>query len=56
MFLPVSGRAASPEVLTEAARTAERLGFDAVWSADRVVTPWRIDTVYHHLAPEAQNP
>jgi len=46
VFLPVSGRAASPEVLTEAARTAERLGFDAVWSADRVVTPWRIETPY----------
>lgn len=46
VFLPISGRAASPEVLTEAARAAERLGFDAVWSADRVVTPWRIDTPY----------
>jgi probable F420-dependent oxidoreductase len=46
VFLPVSGRAASPDVLTDAARAAERLGFDAVWSADRVVTPWRIDTPY----------
>ena len=46
VFLPISGRAATPEVLTEAARTAERLGFAAVWSADRVVTPWHIETPY----------
>ncbi|MDQ6897909.1 MAG: TIGR03619 family F420-dependent LLM class oxidoreductase [Candidatus Dormibacteraeota bacterium] len=46
VFLPISGRAASAEVLTEAARQAERLGFEAVWSADRVVTPARIDTTY----------
>jgi probable F420-dependent oxidoreductase len=46
VFLPISGRAASPEVLTAAARAAERLGYDAVWSADRVVTPWRIETPY----------
>jgi probable F420-dependent oxidoreductase len=30
----------------EAARSAESAGFDAVWSADRVVTPWRIETPY----------
>src|SRR5215472_5861032 len=46
VFLPISGRAASREVLTRAAQAAERLGFAAVWSADRVVTPWRIDTPY----------
>jgi probable F420-dependent oxidoreductase len=46
LFLPISGRAAGPEVLTEAAQQAERLGFDAVWSADRVVTPWHIETTY----------
>lgn len=46
VFLPISGRAATPEVLTEAARTAEHLGFAAVWSADRVVTPWHIETPY----------
>lgn len=46
VFLPISGRAATPEVLTEAAQAAERLGFAAVWSADRVVTPWRIETPY----------
>jgi probable F420-dependent oxidoreductase len=33
-------------VLTDAARQAERLGFDAVWSAERVVQPWSIDTPY----------
>jgi len=50
VFLPVSGRAAGPEVLTQAAQTAERLGYDAVWSADRVVTPWRIDTPYPYAS------
>lgn len=46
VFLPISGRAAGPDVLAEAAAQAERLGFDAVWSADRVVTPWEIRTPY----------
>src|SRR5262249_3963457 len=40
VFLPISGRAAGPEALREAAQSAEAQGFDAVWSADRVVTPW----------------
>jgi probable F420-dependent oxidoreductase len=53
VFLPVSGRAAGPEVLSEAARAAERLGYDAVWSADRVVTPWRIDTPYPYAEGSA---
>jgi probable F420-dependent oxidoreductase len=53
VFLPISGRAAGPETLTEAARTAERLGFDAVWSADRVVTPWRIETPYPYAEGDA---
>lgn len=46
VFLPISGRAAGPEALSSAARQAEDLGFDAVWSADRVVTPWEIRTPY----------
>ncbi len=46
VFLPISGRASGPETLMEAARSAEALGFDAVWSADRVVTPWQINTPY----------
>ena len=46
VFLPVSGRAAGPEVLTEAAGQAERLGFDVVWSAERVVQPASIETPY----------
>lgn len=45
MFLPVSGRAAAG-VLLEAARQAESLGFDSVWAADRIVTPWEIRTPY----------
>jgi probable F420-dependent oxidoreductase len=46
VFLPISGRAAGAEALTRAARQAERLGFDAVWSAERVVMPWQIKTPY----------
>ena len=46
VFLPISGRATGPETLMEAARSAEEQGFDAVWSADRVVTPWKISTAY----------
>ncbi len=46
VFLPISGRAAGPDTLMPAARSAEALGFDAVWSADRVVTPWKILTSY----------
>jgi probable F420-dependent oxidoreductase len=46
VFLPISGRATGPETLMEAAQSAEAAGFDAVWSADRVVTPWRIETPY----------
>jgi probable F420-dependent oxidoreductase len=46
VFLPISGRAAGPDTLMEAARSAEAQGFDAVWSADRVVTPWDIHTSY----------
>ncbi len=46
VFLPISGRASGPDTLIEAASSAEALGFDAVWSADRVVTPWKINTSY----------
>ncbi len=46
VFLPISGRAAGPDTLMEAAQSAEAQGFDAIWSADRVVTPWRIQTPY----------
>jgi probable F420-dependent oxidoreductase len=46
VFLPISGRATGPDTLIEAAQSAEAQGFDAIWSADRVVTPWRIETPY----------
>ena len=46
VFLPVSGRAASRKTLMEAAQQAERLGFDSVWAADRLVIPWKIETTY----------
>ena len=51
VFLPISGRAAA-SVLAEAARRAEILGFDSVWAADRIVTPWRIDTPYPYSADQ----
>lgn len=51
VFLPISGRATGSETLREAAQSAEAQGFDAVWSADRVVTPWTIQTSY----PYAEN-
>ena len=50
VFLPVSGRAAVPEVLTEAARQAERLGFSSVWAAERLVNPWSMETSYPYKA------
>src|SRR3990172_5047291 len=50
VFLPVSGRAAVPEVLTDAARQAERLGFASVWAAERLVNPWEMTTQYPYKA------
>ena len=46
VFLPVSGRAAGRATLTEAALSAERWGFNAVWAAERIVIPWEIETAY----------
>jgi probable F420-dependent oxidoreductase len=46
VFLPVSGRAASRKTLMQAAQQAERLGYDSVWAADRIVIPWKIETTY----------
>src|SRR4030095_17229036 len=44
--LPVSGRAAVPEVLTEAGQQAENLGYDSVWAAERLVQTWEMKTAY----------
>ena len=46
VFLPISGRAAGPDTLRDAARRAEALGYDSVWTADRIIIPWEIKTVY----------
>jgi probable F420-dependent oxidoreductase len=46
VFLPISGRAAGPDTLKQAACQAEALGFDSVWTADRLVIPWEIKTSY----------
>ncbi|MCZ6907467.1 MAG: LLM class F420-dependent oxidoreductase [Deltaproteobacteria bacterium] len=50
MFLPISGRAAGPNTLMEAARRAEALGYDSVWAADRIIIPWEIKTPYPYSA------
>jgi probable F420-dependent oxidoreductase len=52
VFLPVSGRAAVPEVLAEAAQQAEKLGFDSVWAAERMVNPWEMATRYPYSSTE----
>jgi probable F420-dependent oxidoreductase len=46
VFLPISGRAASRKTLMQAAQRAEALGYDSVWSADRIIIPWQISTIY----------
>ena len=46
VFLPVSGKAAVPEVLAEAAQQAENLGYSSVWAAERLVNPWEMNTAY----------
>src|SRR5438067_4793119 len=46
VFLPVSGKAAVPEVLAEAAQQAENLGYDSVWAAERLVQTWEMNTAY----------
>jgi len=46
VFLPVSGRAAVPEVLADAAQQAENLGYDSVWAAERLVQTWEMNTAY----------
>jgi len=51
VFLPISGRAASA-VLADAARRAEALGYASVWAADRIVTPWEINTPYPYSADQ----
>jgi probable F420-dependent oxidoreductase len=46
VFLPISGRAASRKTLMQAAQQAEALGYDSIWSADRIIIPWEIKTRY----------
>lgn len=48
--MPISGRAAGPETLMEAASKAEAWGYDAVWAADRIIIPWEIKTTYPYSA------
>lgn len=46
VFLPVSGKAAVPAVLAEAAQEAENVGYSSVWAAERMVQPWEMKTAY----------
>jgi probable F420-dependent oxidoreductase len=46
VFLPVSGKAAVPEVLTDAGQQAESLGYDSIWAAERLVQTWEMNTPY----------
>jgi len=46
LFLPVSGRSATRATLQEYAQFAERLGFQQLWAAERLVIPWTIETAY----------
>jgi probable F420-dependent oxidoreductase len=46
LFLPVSGRSATRGTLREYAQLAERLGFQQLWAAERLVIPWTIETPY----------
>ncbi len=52
VFLPISGRAAGPATLMDAARRAEALGYDSIWTADRIIIPWEIKTPYHYSADQ----
>src|ERR1044071_8093192 len=52
VFLPVSGRAATRATLMQAAQQAESLGFDSVWTADRIIIPWEIKTSYPYASGE----
>ncbi|MBI4561803.1 MAG: LLM class F420-dependent oxidoreductase [Candidatus Rokubacteria bacterium] len=52
VFLPISGRAASASTLMQAARQAEALGYDSVWTADRIIIPWEIKTAYPYSADQ----
>lgn len=53
VFLPISGRAAGPDTLSEAASAAEEWGFDSIWAADRIIIPWQIDTAYPYAEGDA---
>lgn len=46
VFLPISGRAAGADTLSETAGAAEEWGFDSIWAADRIIIPWNIETAY----------
>ncbi len=52
MFLPISGRAAGPTTLLEAAHRAEALGYSSVWTPDRIIIPWKIKTPYPYGADQ----
>src|SRR5207249_3575871 len=46
VYLPYCDRAKGHDTLMNAARRPGTQGFDAVWSADSVLTPWQLNTPY----------
>src|SRR5262245_65299417 len=46
VVLPIYGRAASQQTVMQAAHQPEALGYDSVWSADKIIIPWEIKTTY----------
>lgn len=50
VFMPVSGFSASRDTLIETVQKAETWGYDAAWTADRLVIPWTIETPYPYAA------
>lgn len=53
VFMPISGRAAGADTLSEAAGAAEEWGFDSIWAADRIIIPWQIETAYPYAEGDA---
>src|ERR1700747_2773918 len=52
MALPQMGPTAEPDRVAEFASTAEELGYESLWAADRILTPLHPDPIYPGCTPE----
>jgi probable F420-dependent oxidoreductase len=52
MALPQMGPIAEPDRVAEFASTAEELGYESLWAADRILAPLHPDPVYPGCTPE----